>query len=357
MRYFAALLTCVFLTGFLTTAQAATARKGSVERIKVHGKSLEGNLEGDSPDRDVAIWLPPGYKTGGAQRYPVVYLLHGYTDSDEKWFGFIKHFISVPEAADKAVAVAGAQPMIIVMPNAYTRFQGSMYSNSVTTGDWETYVASDLVSFIDNHYRTLARRESRGLAGHSMGGYGTLRIGMKHPDVFSGIYALSPCCMLPNMTGPGRASTGVMATEAIHTQEEFEKADFGTKAQFASAAAWSPNPKNPPFFVDLPTKDGQLQGQVIAKWAANAPLAMVDMYLGNLKRLTAIAFDAGDKDAGIAATVKTLDAMLNQYGLAHTFEIYPGTHTSGVAERVEKNMLPFFSANLTSAKMKTTKAK
>ena len=318
--------------------------KGSVERIKVHGISLGGNLEGDSADRDVSVYLPAGYKTSGSKRYPVVYLLHGYTDSDAQWFGLVKHFISVPEAADKALASGNLQPMIIVMPNAYTRFQGSMYSNSITTGDWETYVVKDLVTFIDAHYRTAATREGRGLAGHSMGGYGTIRIGMKHPEIFSSIYALSPCCMIPNMNGPARG--GVPATEAIHTQEEFEKADFGTKVQFASAAAWSPNPKNPPFFLDLPTKDGVPQGNIVAKWAANAPLAMVDMYIGNLRQLKAIAFDAGDKDVAIAATVKTLDATLNQYGLAHTFEIYPGTHTSGVAERVEKNMLPFFSVNL-----------
>ncbi|HXJ44133.1 MAG TPA: hypothetical protein VNH18_32905, partial [Bryobacteraceae bacterium] len=183
-------------------------------------------------------------------------------------------------------------------------------------------------------------------------GYGTLRIGMKYPAVFSSIYALSPCCMIPNMTGQGRG--GPPRTEAIHTQEEFEKADFGTKAQFASAAAWSPNPKNPPFFLDLPSRDGQPRADIIAKWAANAPLAMVDQNIGNLRQLKAIAFDAGDKDVAIAATVRTLDAMLNQYDLVHMFEIYEGTHTSGVAERVEKKMMPFFSANLnfTPAKKK-----
>jgi S-formylglutathione hydrolase len=322
---------------------------GSTERVKVHGKSLEGNLEGDSPDRDVSIYLPPGYKNSGKRRYPVVYLLHGYTDSDEKWFGLVKHFISVPEVADKALADPSAREMIIVMPNAYTRYQGSMYSNSVTTGDWETYVAKDLVAWVDSHYRTLATAASRGLAGHSMGGYGTMRIGMKYPDVFSSIYALSPCCMVPNMDAQaGRGG----AAEAIHSQEEFEKADFGTKAQFASAAAWSPNPRNPPFFLDLATKDGQTQGLVLARWAANAPLAMVDQYISNLRRLHAIAFDAGDKDTSIAATMGTLDRILNEYRLPHTFEIYEGTHTSRIAERMETKTLPFFSNNLQFAKGK-----
>ncbi len=335
-----------FALVFVTAATPQiTPPKGTVDRIKVHGKSLESNLEGDSPDRDVSVYLPPSYGSARGQRYPVIYLLHGYTDNDDRWFGRVAHFINVPEVVDRSISGGVAREMIVVMPNAYTRYQGSMYSNSVTTGDWETYVAKELVAYIDSHYRTLANVASRGLAGHSMGGYGTMRIGMKYPDVFSSIYALSPCCMIPNMSGQqGRG--GPPPTESIHTQEEFEKADFGTKAQFASAAAWSPNPKNPPFFFDLPTKDGQVRNGIMAKWAANAPLAMVDQYIGNLRRLKAIAFDAGDKDTAIAATVKTLDDMLNAYDLPHTFGIYEGTHTSAIAERVGTKTLPFLSQNL-----------
>jgi len=337
-----------FALVFVTKArpQATLPRKGTVERIKVHGKSLEGNLEGDSPDRDVSVYLPPSYSGASSRRYPVVYLLHGYTDNDDRWFGRVAHFINVPEVVDKSLAEGVALEMIVVMPNAYTRYLGSMYSNSVTTGGWETYVAKELVAYIDGHYRTLANVASRGLAGHSMGGYGTMRIGMRYPDVFSSIYALSPCCMIPNLSGQQGRGGGAPAAESIHTQEEFEQADFGTKAQFASAAAWSPNPKNPPFFFDLPAKDGQVRNGIMAKWAANAPLAMVDQYIGHLRRLKAIAFDAGDKDTAIAATVKTLDEMLNGYDLPHTFGIYEGTHTSAIAERVGKHTLPFFSQHL-----------
>src|ERR1700709_577285 len=124
MRYLSAL----FCLAFTALAQTDSQPKGSVERIKVHGKSLEGNLEGDSPDRDVSIYLPPSYKTSGNRRYPVVYMLHGYTDSDERWFGLIKHFIDLPVAIDKSLA-GGAREMIVVMPNAFTRYAGSMYSN------------------------------------------------------------------------------------------------------------------------------------------------------------------------------------------------------------------------------------
>jgi enterochelin esterase-like enzyme len=314
----------------------------TVQRVVVHGKALEGNLEGDSPDRDVAVYLPPSYDTQRARRYPVVYLLHGFTDDVDHWWGVKQHFISVPEVIRKALANGGTREMIVVMPNAYTRYQGSMYSSSVTIGDWERFIASELVDYVDNHYRTMADAGSRGLAGHSMGGYGAARIGMKHPEVFSSIYLLSPCCMAASQ--PSKQSMAAM--ESIHSPEDVGKADFFTKAMMASAAAWSPNPKNPPFYFDLPWKNGELQTAVAAKWAANAPLAMVDQYIPNWKRLHAIAFDAGAQDTSIAATVRILDEMLNAYGIPHTFEIYEGTHVSRIAERVETKMLPFFSNSL-----------
>jgi len=324
--------------------QIAGAPRTAVDVIKVHGVSLEGNLEGDSPDRQVSIYLPASYHRDGARRYPVVYLLHGYTDTDDRWFGRVQHFINVPAVADRALA-AGVREMMIVMPNAYTRYQGSMYSTSLATGDWEDFIARDLVEYVDSHYRTIPNRLGRGLAGHSMGGYGTLRIGMKHPDVFSSIYALSACCMALNDRLFAGSETPSPA-EAIRSFEEFEKADFGTKAQFASAAAWSANPTKPPFFFDLPTRNGQLQPLIVAKWAANAPLAMVDQYLHNLKQLKSIAFDAGDKDTAIASTTRTLDAMLTSYGLPHVFEIYDGNHVNHIADRVEHQVLPFFARNL-----------
>jgi enterochelin esterase-like enzyme len=102
--------------------------------------------------------------------------------------------LNLPEMVDNAVA-AGSQEMILVLPDANTVYNGSMYSNSPTTGDWEGFLSRDLVAYVDKHYRTLADRDSRGLSGHSMGGYGTLRAGMKHPEVFSALYAMSSCCL------------------------------------------------------------------------------------------------------------------------------------------------------------------
>jgi len=163
------------------------SRATAVEHIKVHGASLEGNLEGDSPDRDVTVYLPPSYSTDKSRRYPVVYLLHGYGGRVDTFNG---RLATLPDSADRDIASGSMKEMIVVLPDAYTLHKGSMYSNSITTGYWEDYIAHDLVAYIDSHYRTLAARQSRGLGGHSMGGYGALRIGMKHPEVFSALYLI-----------------------------------------------------------------------------------------------------------------------------------------------------------------------
>jgi S-formylglutathione hydrolase FrmB len=325
--------------------------KGTFERIKVHGKSLEGNLEGDSPDRDVSVYLPPSYATARNRRYPVVYLLHGYTNSDEGWFGpglksgFLSANISMPAVADKAIA-QGAREMIFVMPNACTIYQGSMFSDSITTGDWEGYVTRDLVSYVDSHYRTIATPAGRGLAGHSMGGCGTIRLAMKYPDVYSSIYILSACCLTANLNPRGQSFA---QAEAVHSQADVANLARGPVTMLAEAAAWSPNPKNPPFFFDLPVKDGKLQPAVAARWVANAPLAMIDQYIGNLRRLRSIAIDVGDKD-GLASGNKELNRILTDYGLPSTFEVYDGDHTNRIAQRVETRVIPFFSSHLESEK-------
>jgi S-formylglutathione hydrolase len=326
------------------TPMAAALTAGTVERIKIHGTSLEGSLLGDSPDRDVAVFLPPGYKTSPRQRFPVVYMLHGFTDNVGQWWGDVKHFVNVPEAIRQMLTeVDGAHEMILVMPNAYTRFQGSFYSSSIATGDWETFVSSELVAYIDKHYRTLATAQSRGLFGHSMGGYGAIRIGMRHPDVFSSVYAMSACCLTPpSSTMDPKRMERVLA---ITNPDEVDKADFGTKAFFATAAAWSPNPANSPLFVDLPVKDGQVRPEILAKWSANAPIAMADQYIGHLKRLRALAFDVGNKD-GLAPGSMRLHEILDTYKVAHTYEVYEGDHLNKIHERLRTKVFPFFSQHL-----------
>jgi enterochelin esterase-like enzyme len=308
-----------------------------VEHIKVHGPSLEGSLEGDSADRDVLVFLPPSYATDTTRRYPVVYALHGYSIGAEQW----THEIHVPQTIEGAFA-KGAREMIVVLPDSKTVHNGSMYSSSITTGDFKNFVAHDLVSYIDAHYRSIARRESRGLVGHSMGGYGATRIGMKHSDVFGSLYIMSPCCLAPRQANSLKPEDEA-ALAAVKSPADSAALPFALRAQLASAAAWSPDPKNPPLYLDLPI--GDKQQQVLAKWAANAPLAFIDQYIAGLRRYNAIAIDVGDQD-GLRADTAELHEALDAYGIPNSFTIYPGTHTSNVAFRFQDFVMPFFSRNL-----------
>jgi enterochelin esterase-like enzyme len=315
------------------------AKTVTVERIKIHGTVLEGNLEGDAVDRDVLVFLPPSYAKEKSRRYPVVYALHGYSIGAEQW----SREIHTPQTIEGAFA-QGAKEMIVVLPDSKTIHNGSMYSSSVTTGDFERFIARDVVSYIDAHYRTLPNRLSRGLVGHSMGGYGATRIGMKHADVFGSLYIMSPCCLSPRQAGPANPEMEKTLAE-VKTPEDSAKLPFGARAQLATAAAWSPNSKNPPLYLDLPVKDGKPQPDVLAKWAANAPLAFIDQYIGNLRQYRAISLDVGDKD-GLRVDTGKLRDVLDKYGIANSFEMYPGTHTSAVAIRFQNYVLPFFSKNL-----------
>jgi S-formylglutathione hydrolase FrmB len=249
----------------------------------------------------------------------------------------------VPQTIEGAFA-RGAKEMIVVLPDAKTLHNGSMYSSSVTTGDFERFVARDLVAYVDSHYRTMPDRLSRGLVGHSMGGYGATRIGMKHADVFGSLYVMSPCCLSPRPAGPASPELA-KALEAVKSPSDSANLPFFARAQLATAAAWSPNPKNPPPYLDLPTKDGVPQADVLARWAANAPLAFMDQYVGSLRRYRAIAIDVGDQD-GLRNDAGKLHEALDRYGIANSFEVYQGTHTSKVADRFQNQVMPFFSQHL-----------
>src|SRR5262245_66631227 len=138
--------------------------------------------------------------------------------------------------------------------------------------------------------------------------------------------------------------------EALKTDEEVKSQSFFVLATLASAAAWSPNPNNPPFYIDLPFRDGEPVPEVQTRQTANATLVMVHQYIPNLTRLKFIGMDAGTKDMGISAATKELDRILTEYGVAHYYESYDGDHLNRIAERLQTKTLPFLSEHLSFEK-------
>ncbi|KQO50483.1 esterase [Sphingomonas sp. Leaf257] len=326
----------------MTTQQPAVvpgAKPVTVERIKVHSAAIEGNLEGNSADRDVIVVLPPDYAKNRTRRYPVVYALHGYSIGADQW----TKEIHVPASVEGAFA-RGVPPMILVFPDSKTMHNGSMYSSSQTVGDFERFISHDLIAAIDARYRTIPRREARGLAGHSMGGYGTTRIGMKHADMYGAIYMMSPCCLSARAMARPEGTDEKLLT-SLTSPSESAKLNWGQRAMLAASAAWSPNPKNAPLYLDLPIKDGKVRDDIVAKWLANTPLAFVDQYVTPLRSYRAIALDVGSQD-GLKADAQALHEALDRYGIAHKFEIYDGDHVNRIGVRFQEQVLPFFGRAL-----------
>lgn len=310
-----------------------------VQRIKVRSAALEGNLEGNSAERDVLVMLPPSYAAQPQRRYPVVYALHGYSIGAEQW----TKEIHAPKSVEGAFA-KGAGEMIVVFPDSKTAHNGSFYSRSPTTGDFEMFIARDVVRHIDANYRTLPKRESRGLVGHSMGGYGATRIGMKHSDTFGALYIMSGCCLSPRGVGPTNPELLKQLGE-IKSVADAAKLPWIARAGLATASAWSPNPNKAPLYMDLPGEDARANEEIGARWTANAPLAFFDQHVGDLRRYRAIFVDVGDKD-GLKADAAKLHDALDRYKIAHGYEVYMGDHTSHIGVRFQENVLPFFGKNL-----------
>lgn len=341
MRYFC--LAVFLLLAAPLASRAQTALHGSVVIDSLYSKHLENDM-GENPTRALSVYLPPGYEQG-AQRYPVIYFLHGFLGDHTLW-------PSMVEVLDYAIETHRIRPFILVVSDQRTTYDGSFYSNSGLYGNWEDFTAYDLVDYMDTHYRTLPDVGSRGITGHSMGGYGALKLAMHHPDIFGSVYALSPGALtIVREYGPNSDTYSELAK--IETVEALQKTYF-PKVIVAFAKSWSPNPNNPPFYCDIPFERENDQWvarhEVLAKWYANMPLHMIDANLENLQKLRAIKMDWG-RNAGERFTqqCEMFSQRLENAGITHFAEAYIGTHVSGIYTkdgRVPNAMLPFFDAYL-----------
>jgi S-formylglutathione hydrolase FrmB len=259
---------------------------------------------------------------------------------------------------DSLVRQGSAREMIIVAPNGRNRYLGAFYLNSRTTGNWEDYIARDLVQHIDRTFRTLPSSASRGIAGHSMGGFGALMLTIRHPDVFSVVYALSPCCL-------GMVADLSPANSAWYRLAQYrdwddlltragEKKDFMPIAFVALAAAISPNPSARPWHADLPVivRAGRLVRVTPAfqRWRATFPLPHVKENQVALRCLKAVGMDVGvhDEFTHITLGTRLFSDSLSYYGIPHVFELYEGDHRDRIRERITTRVLPFFSRELSS---------
>jgi S-formylglutathione hydrolase FrmB len=322
--------------------------RGDVREIKLISPSLKGNLLGDPYEKTIAVYLPPGYKTS---------IKKSYDGNSRTWTTDGEYSFNVARIMDALIAKGKIREFIIVAPSADNAYHGSFYANSPVTGNWEDYIFRDVVTYIDSNFRTSARTSSRGIAGHSMGGYGAIAIGMKHTDVFSSIYAHAPCCLaLSDAEDAGKDPSPLWKLLGSYTSRQQLTANFASDEDLyanifvAMSAALSPNPQRRPFYADFPFEEinGKLQlnKQAYEQWKAKTPAYLIDTYARDLSALRGFAFEFGTKEVfpDIRLNTPRFARALAERGIPHRFEIYPGgTHESMLKERLEKYILPFFS--------------
>lgn len=353
----AAALLSLCLLSSLVGQTAKIAPAGSLDDLQVPASSLSGNLLGDPTTQHAFVYLPPSYKTDTAKRYPTLYLLHGYAGRPEEWVKDGYQGMNLSTEMDSLIAKGVAAEMIVVVPNGRNAYLGSFYTNSLVTGNWEDYIFRDVVNYIDGKYRTQARASSRGIAGHSMGGYGAFMLAMKHPDVFGAVYSLSPCCM--GMEGDLSADNANWAkAEKIANRDVFAKGpgsieDFWTVAMIAISSAFSPNRDKGPMYVSLPfaAKEGLMirSEPAYSNYRSRMPLYLIEQYRDNLSKLRGIFLDVGEVDefTHIRRATAMLSTELSAREIAHTFEIYKGgDHGNKIRERFDTKLIPFFTAVL-----------
>jgi len=271
-------------------------------------QSLKGNPLGDPAERRVPVILPDGYaQSGNEARYPVVYLLSGFTGRGTMMLNDSLWEETIVERVDRLTASGQTVPMLLVLPDGSTRYGGSQYLNSAATGNYEDHLL-ELVEHIDSRFRTIPERSARAVAGKSSGGFGATTLGMHHPEVFGLVADHSgdkyfELCYKPDFSGFLRfyARGGEEALLEMLTDPGAVRPKSGdffpALNTCAMASCYSPNPAAPLGF-DLPfdPHTGELRASVWAEWEAHDPVNLVEAYADNLRSLDLLFFDCGTRD-------------------------------------------------------------
>jgi S-formylglutathione hydrolase FrmB len=321
--------------------------------VKIDSAALAQNLIGEKTEHPINVYLPPTYDTS-TKRYPAVYFLPGFEDTTMG--------ISLPGSIDALIQAGTIREMIIVVVPGNNKIGGSFYVNSPVTGNWEDFVVQEVVGYTDSHYRTIAQAGSRGISGHSMGGFGALNIAMLHPDVFGSVYSLSPGLFDEN----GLANSQMFLHEQVirdfldaqktilakpEDQQLTSMLSMRDNFTVAYGLAFAPDPQKTPFYFDYPyseTNGNLVRDEMVWKrWNSGfgGIPEEIAQYKDNFLRLKGITVDYGTNDefVWIPQGCIYFDKQLTAAGIPHEMAVHNGNHQSSLGKRVLEHMLPFFS--------------
>lgn len=312
--------------------------RGRVVVERMSSEVLRGNAAGDSHVRDIPVYLPPSYDRESSRRYPVVFVLSGFTGRGRMLINDNPWAPSLTDRMDAMIARGACGEMILVMPDCFTRFGGSQYIDSSATGRYGTHLVDELVPWVDGKWRTLAHRDHRGIQGKSSGGYGALVLGMRHPDVFAAVACHSgDICFdycyrgdLPKFCSALQHAGGVekwLAGFEARFQKRHE--DITVLNILAMAANYSPDPAVPPFGIDLPVDlaTGEFRPEVWERWLAHDPLRLMEQHADALRSLRLLFLDCGTRDEFfLHLGARMFARRLREMGIKHEHQEFDDGH-------------------------------
>ncbi|MFH1197479.1 MAG: alpha/beta hydrolase-fold protein [bacterium] len=362
----------IFLISLLTVSVSiGQSGTGQLIRLSIDSPSLSNNIIGDPATKNIAVYLPPSYATS-EKHYPVVYFLVGHDDNINAFLNGVIQGFTVKTSMDNLINAGTIKEMIFVLLDGMNLLDGSFYENSPVTGNWRDWVVNDVVSYIDNNYRTLPVRESRAITGHSMGGFGAVNIGMKNSETFGAVYSLSPGLFDFN----GLKDQGMFASEntirayltKFNEWKQMEKSealaafrtfitqrrtsgDWFTCFTYGYGAAFSPDPDAYPPFLKFPY---YLENNVLkcdSTFLHNYENGFggiaeeVVEFKNNLLSLIDFTIDYGTRDyfRWICRGCTYMSQILTDENIPHQLVSFNGDHADQLRNRIEQFMLPRLS--------------
>lgn len=367
------------LAGLLVAISGcARSTADRVERVELPAPSLAGSVLPNPTTVPALVFLPPSYATSD-RSFPVVYYLPGFTTDVTEYVDGTFDGFHLGRTLDRLLSSGAIAEMVVVVVHGRNALGGSFYVNSPVTGRWEDYVVHDVIEGVESRYRVVRDRSGRGVAGESMGGFGALHLAMHHPETFGAVFALSPGLFDEH----GLEDFGFLSepyVEAWFIQAERMRAwpvseaparlaDFAGELQaaegrfnsrrgfgYAYGAAFAPDPDAGAPFVAFPfARDGDrvaIDPARLERFRGGfGHLAeKIHAHEAALRSLRGIGIDVGREDrlAWIPAGARRFTALLGDAGIPCRLTEHDGGHVDRLGERIESEMLPFFSRILGS---------
>lgn len=310
---------------------------GTVVLEQIESAVLKDNAPGDPARRIVPIYLPPAYAREPQRRFPVIFVLTGFTGRGRMLLNDNPWSPSLPDRMDALIGSGASPEAILVMPDCFTRFGGSQYLNSSATGRYADHLLEELVPHVDATFRTLPGRAHRGVAGKSSGGYGALVMGLLHADVFGAVACHSGDVLfdycyrvdVPKTCTTLQGAGGARAfLERFEKKPQKDKDDFLALNILAMAACYSPDPAAE-LGIGLPfdLETGAFRDEVWARWLALDPLRMLADGADALRSLRLLYLDCGTKDEfHLHHGARLFTRELRRLAIAHEYQEFDDGH-------------------------------